>query len=111
MGALDIIMTDELHEEGMICDLTNFIQDMRKTAGLNSEDHIGLALYTDKELAGVLQTYGREIMADTLAYNLLISISLEQDKPSFEEIYRERISPDSPKKLENYTVDVLIGRM
>jgi hypothetical protein len=50
-------------------------------------------------------------MAETLADSLLISISLEQDKPSFEEIYRERISPDSLKKLENYTIEVVLGRM
>ena len=102
---------DELREEGLVRDLTHFIQDMRKKAGLNIEDHIGLALYTDKELAGILQTYGHEIMAETLADNLLLSISLEQDKPSFEEIYRERISPDSLKKLESYTIEVVLGRM
>jgi isoleucyl-tRNA synthetase len=84
---------------------------MRKKAGLNIEDHIGLALYTDTELAGVLQAYGREIMSETLADNLLVSISLEQDKPSFEEIYRERIAPDSLKKLENYTIEVVLGKM
>src|SRR5262249_33928753 len=131
----------------------HFIQDMRKKAGLNIEDHIRLALYTDQELASVLPTYAREIMAETLAGNLLIlgepkagkttlllnltrdlleraspgekhalpvvstpdnpliSGSLEQDKPSFEEIYRERIAPDSLKKLENYTIEVVLGRM
>jgi isoleucyl-tRNA synthetase len=109
--ALETTITDELREEGMVRDLTHFIQDMRKKAGLNIEDHIGLALYTDKELAGVLQTYGHEIMAETLADNLLISISLEQDKPSFEEMYRERIAPDSLKKLENYVIEVVLGRM
>jgi len=109
--ALETTITNQLREEGLVRDLTHFIQDMRKKAGLNIEDHIGLALYTNKELAGTLQTYGREIMAETLADNLLISISLEQDKPSFEEIYRERISPDSLKKLESYTIEVVLGRM
>jgi isoleucyl-tRNA synthetase len=109
--ALETTITDELREEGMVRDLTHFIQDMRKKAGLNIEDHIGLALYTDKELADVLQTYGREIMAETLADNLLISVSLEQDKPSFKEIYRERIAPDSLRKLENYTIEVVLGKM
>jgi isoleucyl-tRNA synthetase len=109
--ALETTITDALREEGIVRDLTHFIQDMRKKAGLNIEDHIGLALYTDKELADVLQTYGREIMAETLADNLLISVSLEQDKPSFEEIYRERIAPDSLKKLENYTIEVILGKV
>ncbi len=95
----------------MVRDLTHFIQDMRKKAGLNIEDHIGLALYTQAELAAILQDYGDEIMAETLAGNLLISIHQEQDKPSFEEIYRERISPTSQKKLEGYTIEVVLGKI
>jgi isoleucyl-tRNA synthetase len=109
--ALETIITDDLREEGMIRDLTHFIQDMRKKAGLNIEDHIALALYTDTELACVLQTYGREIMAETLADNLLISIHQQQDKPSFEETYRERIAPDAQKKLEDYAIEVVLGKM
>jgi isoleucyl-tRNA synthetase len=108
--ALETMITDELREEGMIRDLTHFIQDMRKKAGLNVDDHIALALYTDTELAHIFQSYGHEIMGETLADNLLISIHQGQDKPSFEELYRERISPDSQKKLENYSIEVVLGR-
>ena len=109
--ALETTITPQLREEGLIRDLTHFIQDMRKKAGLNIEDHIGLALYTQAELAAILQDYGDEIMAETLADNLLISIHQEQDKPSFEEIYRELISPTSQKKLESYTIEVVLGRI
>jgi isoleucyl-tRNA synthetase len=82
---------------------------MRKKAGFNIEDHIGLALYTDVNMAQLLQTYQEEIMAETLALNLLLSIS-QRDYPSFEEIYRERISPEDAKKLEGYTIDVVLGK-
>lgn len=109
--ALETTITPELREEGLIRDLTHFVQDMRKKAGLKIEDHIGLALYTEKELAGMIQDYGRTVMSETLADNLLISINEEQDKPSFEEIYRERISPKSSKKLEQYTIEVVLGKM
>ncbi|HEY4034288.1 MAG TPA: isoleucine--tRNA ligase [Ktedonobacteraceae bacterium] len=109
--ALETTITPQLREEGLVRDLTHFIQDMRKKAGLNIEDHIGLALYTETELALLLQDYGNEIMAETLADNLLVSINHEQDKPSFEEIYRERISPTSQKKLEGYTIEVVLGKM
>jgi isoleucyl-tRNA synthetase len=109
--ALETAITPQLHEEGLIRDLTHFIQDMRKKAGLNIEDHIGLALYTDAALAPVLQHYGDEIMHETLATNILVSIKQEQDKPSFEELYRERISPTSAKKLEGYTVEVVLGKL
>jgi isoleucyl-tRNA synthetase len=108
--ALETTITPELREEGLVRDLTHFIQDMRKKAGLNIEDHIGLALYTDLELARMLQPYQREIMAETLAKNMLLSIS-QRDYPSFDETYRETISPTSLKKLEGYTIEVVLGKM
>src|SRR5713101_1472882 len=101
--ALETTITPELREEGMVRDLTHFVQDMRKKAGLNIEDHIGLALYTNVELANMLTSYMHEIRQETLADNLLVSIS-ERDVPSFTEMYRETIAPTSAKKLENYTV-------
>ncbi|MBV9230527.1 MAG: class I tRNA ligase family protein, partial [Chloroflexi bacterium] len=110
IAALETTITPELREEGLVRDLTHFIQDMRKKAGLNIEDHIGLALYTDVELARILQPYQREIMAETLAQNMLLSIS-QRDYPSFEETYRETISPTSLKKLEGYTIEVVLGKM
>ena len=109
--ALETTITPQLREEGLVRDLTHFIQDMRKKAGLNIENHIGLALYTGTELALILQTHGDEIISETLADNLLVSINQEQDKPSFEEIYRERISPTSQKKLEGYSIEVVLGKI
>ena len=109
IAALETTITPELREEGLVRDLIHFVQDMRKKAGFNIEDHIGLALYADIELAQILQPYQMEIMSETLAINLLISIS-QRDFPSFEEVYRERISPDSPKKLEGYTIEVVLGK-
>jgi isoleucyl-tRNA synthetase len=110
IAALETTLTDELREEGLIRDLTHFIQDMRKKAGFNIDDRIGLALYTDVSLAQVLQPHMEEIMHETLAGNVLLSIS-ERDYPSFEITYRELISPDSAKKLEDYTVEVVLGRL
>jgi isoleucyl-tRNA synthetase len=108
--ALETTLTDELKEEGLIRDLTHFIQDMRKKAGFNIDDRIGLALYTDVELAQTLQPHMEEIMQETLAGNVLVSIS-ERDYPSFEITYREKISPNSAKKLEAYSVEVVLGRL
>jgi isoleucyl-tRNA synthetase len=108
--ALETTITPELREEGLVRDLTHFVQDMRKKAGLNIEDHIGLALYTDAELANMLTYYMPEIREETLADNLLVSIS-ERDRPSFTEMYRETISPTSGKKLEHYEVLVVLGKV
>ncbi len=108
--ALETTITPELRNEGLIRDLTHYVQDMRKKAGLNIEDHIGLALYTeDIELARTLVDYQQEIAQETLAANLLVSIS-QRDYPSFEESYREKISPTSTKKLESYTIEVVLGK-
>ena len=109
IAALETTITPQLREEGMVRDLIHFIQDMRKKAGFNIEDHIGLALYTDVNLAQILQSYQSEIMQETLAVNLLLSIS-QRDFPSFEEVYRERIAPDTSKKLEEYTIDIVLGK-
>ena len=109
--ALETTITPELREEGLIRDLTHYVQDMRKRAGLNIEDHIGLAFYTeDVELARMLTDYSRAIKDETLADYGLISISPE-NVPPFEELYRENISPTSVKKLEGYTIEVVLGKM
>jgi isoleucyl-tRNA synthetase len=108
--ALETTITPELREEGLIRDLTHYVQDMRKKAGFNIEDHIGLALYTGEELAHMLHEYSNTLMAETLADNLLISID-QKDVPSFKEVYREQISPTSPKKLEGYTIEVVLGKI
>ncbi|HEV7236316.1 MAG TPA: DUF5915 domain-containing protein, partial [Ktedonobacteraceae bacterium] len=108
--ALETTITPQLREEGLVRDLTHYVQDMRKKAGFSIEDHIGLAFYTNAELAQTLLHYGEVLCAETLADNLLVSIN-EQDKPSFTEVYREKVSPTSAKKLEAYTVEVVLGKM
>ncbi len=109
--ALETTITPELRQEGIIRDLTHYIQDMRKKAGLNIEDHIGLALYTeDVELARMLVEYGESIKEETLANYALVSIS-QENTPPFDEIYREAIAPTALKKLEGYSVEVVLGKM
>ncbi len=109
--ALETTITPELREEGLVRDLTHYIQDMRKKAGFNIEDHIGLAFYTSNaELAQMLQHYGEAIQAETLADSILLSLE-EANKPAFEEVYRERVSPTSAKKLEGYDVEVVLGKL
>jgi isoleucyl-tRNA synthetase len=108
--ALETTITPQLREEGLVRDLTHYVQDMRKKAGFSIEDHIGLAFYTNAELAQTLLQYGEVLCSEILADNLLVSFS-EQDKPSFTEVYREKVSPTSAKKLEAYTVEVVLGKL
>ena len=110
--ALETTISPELREEGLVRDLTHYVQDMRKKAGLNIADHIVLGLYTGDagdELARVLNRHHAAIKSETLADTLHIS-SAQQPGHVQNEVYREAISPTSLKKLESYTVEVVIGK-
>jgi isoleucyl-tRNA synthetase len=108
--ALETTITPELREEGLVRDLTHYIQDMRKKAGLNIEDHIALALFTDEELASILNRNRETLQSETLADVLYISTN-GQEVPALNEVYRETIAPTELKKLENYRVEVVLGRL
>jgi isoleucyl-tRNA synthetase len=108
--ALETTITSELREEGLVRDLTHYIQDMRKKAGFNIEDHIALTLYTDQELASILHRHEIALRSETLAD----SLSIHVDQPASQiqgEAYRESISPHELKKLESYTVEVVLARL
>src|SRR5439155_5803453 len=72
--ALETTITPELREEGLVRDLTHYIQDMRKKAGFNIEDHISLALYTDDDLTSILHRHEETLGSETLANNLSIVV-------------------------------------
>ncbi len=107
--ALETTITPELREEGLVRDLTHYVQDMRKKAGLNIEDHIALALYTGDELADLLNRHRAPIQAETLADTLHIHTA-QQPEHVRNEVYREAITPTSIKKLEQYSIELVIGR-
>ncbi len=107
--ALETTITPELREEGLVRDLTHYFQDMRKKAGFNIEDHISLTLYTEAELASILRRHEETLRSETLADNLSIRVD-QPEAPTPDEAYREQISPHELKKLENYTVEVVLGR-
>ncbi|MGH2481284.1 MAG: DUF5915 domain-containing protein, partial [Ktedonobacteraceae bacterium] len=108
--ALETVITPELREEGLVRDLTHYVQDMRKKAGLQIEDHIALTLYTNEELAAMLDRNRATVQAETLADTLDISTGQAPAHVS-DELYREAISPNEMKKLEQYTVEVVLGKV
>ncbi len=108
--ALETTITPELREEGLVRDLTHYVQDMRKKAGFNIEDHIALTLYTDEELASILHRHEETLRSETLADSLSIRVD-QPAAPTAGEAYREQISPHELKKLENYIVEVVLGRL
>ncbi|MGH2510457.1 MAG: DUF5915 domain-containing protein, partial [Ktedonobacteraceae bacterium] len=108
--ALDTTITPELREEGLVRDLTHYVQDMRKKAGFKIEDHIALTLYADQELVSMLEHHKTTLQAETLAQTLTFVVP-GQHAPTLYEAYREKIAPDEAKKLDSYTVEVVLGTL
>jgi isoleucyl-tRNA synthetase len=108
--ALETTITPELREEGLVRDLTHYIQDMRKKAGFKIEDHIALLLHTDQELAAILRRHQDALQAEILADSLTIVTDPAQ-APAINEAYRERVAPDEGKKLESFAFEVVLGRL
>lgn len=64
--ALDLTITPELKEEGMIRELIRMIQDLRKERGLTIQDRAILTVDTDKALADLIEKNKSTISSATL---------------------------------------------
>ena len=65
---LDSTLTDELRAEGMAREITRFVQNARKNAGLNVDDRILLKIESDSaEIKQALKDYKDQLYAETLA--------------------------------------------
>jgi isoleucyl-tRNA synthetase len=67
---LDTKMTPELIAEGLANDAMRFIQDTRKTIGLDVSDRIKLAVAGDEEIVRSLKSHEQRVMADCLAVGM-----------------------------------------
>ena len=64
---LDTNLTPELIEEGFVREIVSKVQTMRKEAGFEVTDHIGLSHHGNSLIEGIFARHGAEIAADTLA--------------------------------------------
>ncbi len=67
---LDTNLNDELISEGLVNDALRFIQDTRKTVGLEVSNRIIIEYTADEKLANAVQKYKDKIMSDTLCVDL-----------------------------------------
>jgi isoleucyl-tRNA synthetase len=68
--ALDLEIDDGLRREGLAREVVHAIQAARKSAGLNVEDRISLALDGDAELLDAIRAHEDYVKGETLATSL-----------------------------------------
>jgi isoleucyl-tRNA synthetase len=70
VAAINTEITEELKKEGMVRDLVRYVQNMRKDAGYQVEDHIRIGYETSGDLLDAIQEYEsyfqNEILADEI---------------------------------------------
>ncbi len=88
--ALDTTLTPDLLAEGLMRDLTHFVQDARKKAGLAIEDNISLWLATDEALGATVKRFAATIQDETLARDLTVSAG-DEPHSAPADAYRETI--------------------
>ncbi len=107
VAAIETHLTPELVEEGLVRDLTHYLQDMRKKADFLIEETISARLVTDAELAAVLQRYGDYIKEETLARELVV-VADGQAAANAADAFSDTIAP---AKLGGHQVTVTLHRL
>jgi isoleucyl-tRNA synthetase len=69
---LDIVVTEELEEEGLARDLVRVIQQNRKDANLDISNHIKIVINGDEKISEVVKKYQNYIAEQTLSDEVLI---------------------------------------
>ena len=77
--ALDLAIDGELREEGYAREIVHAVQNARKSAGLQVEDRIELALHGDPVLLRAADTHRDYIAGETLAVELLLGGGADAD--------------------------------
>ncbi|HEX9068400.1 MAG TPA: class I tRNA ligase family protein, partial [Ktedonobacterales bacterium] len=88
--ALDTSLSPELVAEGLSRDLTHLLQEARKHAGLDIQDHIEADLWTDRALATMLVPHHAYLADETLSRRLEVHTGAP-DGTARDGVYEEAI--------------------
>ena len=97
--ALDINITEELRQEGVARELVNRIQNIRKESGFEVTDKIEVLIERHELITDAVNTHGLYIGAQTLALNVSLADSIENNGA-------RRIDID-----ENVYINILVTRL
>ena len=97
--ALDINITEELRQEGVARELVNRIQNIRKESGFEVTDKIQVLIERHDLITDAVNTHGLYIGAQTLALNVSLADSIENNGA-------RRIDID-----ENVYINILVTRL
>jgi isoleucyl-tRNA synthetase len=96
--ALDLTIDDSLLQEGRSREIVHAVQNARKSAGLEVEDRIELALGGDPTLKEAAREHEPYVSGETLA----VSLSFDEDAAAMD--YREQA------KIEGLTLEIALRR-
>lgn len=71
--ALDPVVTEELRQEGLVRDLVRGIQNLRKEAGYEVSDRIGITLQAQGELSEALESFEDYLKEEVLCERLILT--------------------------------------
>lgn len=77
--ALDITLTDALIQEGLVRELVNRVQNMRKDAGLEVTDHILLEVQASEKVIAAIQKFETYICSETLGILQIVAAHVDLD--------------------------------
>ncbi len=71
--ALEVELTDELHNEGMARELINRVQNLRKDSGLEITDRINVTITDNESVRKAVDSYQEYIMTQVLADSIVFA--------------------------------------
>ena len=104
VALLDVMLTPELEAEGLVRDLTHFVNAARKKADYAIEENIDTILVTDEDLGAIITKFGDYLKDETLTRTLTV----QQEEPTVSATAYTEAIPAA--RLGDHAVTMIITR-